>query len=292
MWQFSVQGDLPWAMQATATYSGSRAARAQQQTLPNTFPLGAVQPAGFTYLTSNGGASRTAAEFQLRRRLRSGFTASAAYTLSKAMDNAAPGGRNPGIPFIAQNWLDLRAERGRSTFDQRHLFNGMVQYTAGMGMRGGALASGRAAALGKEWTLGMQITAGSGLPLTPLLPGIVPGTGVAGVLRPDSTGAPLYSAPAGRQLNPAAYAAPPPGRWGNAARNSIEGPGQLRVNGSLGRTFRSSERVSLDFRLEAVNLLNQVTFPSWNTVFGSAQFGLPATANPMRTLQAALRMRF
>jgi hypothetical protein len=35
-----------------------------------------------------------------------------------------------------------------------------------------------------------------------------------------------------------------------------------------------------------------VTFPSWNTILGSSQFGLPMTANSMRSIQTALRVRF
>ena len=76
-WQLSVQRDLPGAFQMSASYLGGRGTRAQQQILPNTFPLGAQPPTGFTYLTSNGNSIRHAGQFQLRRRLRSGFTAQA-----------------------------------------------------------------------------------------------------------------------------------------------------------------------------------------------------------------------
>jgi hypothetical protein len=60
------------------------------------------------------------------------------------------------------------------------------------------------------------------------------------------------------------------------------------MNASLGRTFAEN----LDFRFDATNVLNHPTYPSWNTVVSSAQFGLPMTANPMRSLQATLRWRF
>ncbi len=194
--------------------------------------------------------------------------------------------------MIAQNWLDLRAERGLSSFDQRHLVSAMAAYTTGMGLRGGALANGRLAGMLKDWTFGAQINTGSGLPLTPVIYRPVQGTGVAGSLRPDATGADVYAAPAGLYLNPAAYADPGTAHWGNAGRNSITGPAQFAVNASLARTFRSTDRVTYDFRLEAANVLNTVTFPSWNTTVGNAQFGLPNTANPMRSIQAIFRARF
>lgn len=291
-WQLSLQRDLPFALQASITYNGSKGTRAQQQFLPNTFPSGAIAPSGFTYLTSNGNASRHAAQLQLRRRLRSGITASVNYTYAKAIDNASLGGRNQSPPLIAQNWLDLNAERARSNFDQRHLAAITAAYTTGMGLKGGALATGRFASWLKEWTISSSINIGSGFPLTPIVLRPVSGTGVTGSVRPDYTGADVYAAPAGFFLNPAAYATPAAGRWGNAGRNSITGPSQFVLNGSLSRTFRSTDRISFDFRLEAANALNYVTYPSWNTVVGNAQFGLPNSANPMRSIQAIFRTRF
>ncbi|MEO8025697.1 MAG: hypothetical protein ABI823_04465, partial [Bryobacteraceae bacterium] len=91
---------------------------------------------------------------------------------------------------------------------------------------------------------------------------------------------------------PAAYAAPAPGRWGNAGRNTITGPAQFTLNASLSRTFRFRDRINLDARVDAANALNHPNFPNWNTTVGSAQFGLPLTANAMRSLQTTLRVRF
>jgi hypothetical protein len=136
------------------------------------------------------------------------------------------------------------------------------------------------------------VTAGSGLPQTPVYLAPVEGTGVTGTIRPEYTGAPLYAAPAGFFLNPAAYTAPPPGPWGNAGRNSVAGPAQFTLNASLGRIFRLSDRFNLDFRVDAVNALNHVNFTAWNTTVNNAQFGLPAAANAMRSVQTTLRLRF
>ncbi len=130
----------------------------------------------------------------MRRRLRSGFTASLLYTYSKSIDDdatlggqghvvagsqtAAPsGGQGPNsgqdrvspagdrraqrtttqsaatTPAIAQNWLNLHAERSLSSFDQRHLLNLQAQYTTGEGLGGGTLMSGWPGRLLKEWTV-------------------------------------------------------------------------------------------------------------------------------------------
>ncbi len=296
-WQASVQRDLPYSLIVTATYLGIKGTRATQAFLPNTYPSGAVNPcpscpSGYTYLTSNGNSTREAGQIQLRRRLHNGITASANYVFSKAYDDAALGGRGQGASVIAQNWLDLSAERGRSNFDQRHLLNLQAQYSTGVGVGGGTLLSGWRGNLFKEWTIATTITVGSGLPLSPVYFSAVNGTGVTGSLRPDYTGASIYAAPPGLFLNPAAVAAPLPGHWGNAGRNSIDGPGQFGLNTSLARTFRLRDRLNMDLRIDSTNTLNHVTYPNWNTILNNAQFGLPNTANAMRNVQANVRVRF
>jgi hypothetical protein len=322
-WQLSLQRDLPGSMQLTATYLGIKGTRGVQEFLPNTFPVGAVNPCascpvGFAYLTSNGNSTRQAGQIQLRRRLHNGLTATVQYAFSKSIDddfalgghgafaatqNTQPNSSSPGTVVlggtasqnsstIAQNWLDLSAERGLSTFDQRHLLNIQLQYTTGMGLGGKTLLGGWKATLFKEWTFVNQITLGTGLPETPVYLAAVPGTGVTGSIRPDYTGAPIYAAPSGLSLNPAAYTAPLQGQWGTAGRNSIIGPAQFTLNASMGRTFRLDGRYNLDLRMDSTNLLNHVTFTSWNTTVNSTQFGLPTTANAMRSLQTTLRLRF
>lgn len=325
-WQFSIQRDLLRSLLLTTTYIGTKGTRGPQEFLPNTYPLGAVNPcpicpAGFAYLTSNGDSTREAGQIQLRRRLHNGLTGTLQYTFSKSIDDDAmlggqgaaaltqstpqsPYAFNPsmtsgtssgsgtGSPTIAQNWLNLRGERGPSTFDQRHLLTAQLQYTTGMGLGGKTLMSGWQGLLFKEWTLVTQINAGSGLPETPIFLAAVPGTGVTGTIRPDVTGAAIYSVSAGSFLNPAAYATPSPGQWGKAGRDSIIGPGEFSLNASLGRTFRLHDRLNLDFRFDVANVLNHVTFTSWTSIINSAQFGLPAGANPMRSIQVTIRLRF
>ncbi len=296
-WQTSVQRDLPFALQMVATYLGTKGTRSQQQFYPNSFAPGALDPcptcpSGFTYLASNGNSIRHAGTLQMRRRLRSGLTAELQYTYSKSIDDAvALGGRATGGSLVAQNWLDLSAERARSNFDQRHVMSFTMQYTTGMGLHGGSLLSGWRGAVIKEWTASTQVNAASGLPLTPVYPVVVPGTGVTGI-RPNYTGASLYDAPSGLFLNPAAYTAPAPGQWGNAGRNTITGPLQFSLNASAQRTFRINDRFSATLRFDSVNTLNHPTFPSWGTVVSSAQFGLQNPANGMRTIQTTLRVTF
>jgi hypothetical protein len=314
-WQVSLQRDLPGSLQLVASYLGIKGAHGMQEFLPNTLPIGAVNPcptcpAGFAEVVSHGSSTRESGQLQLRRRLHNGLTGTIQYTFSKSIDNdSALGGQgasavqnsqqnlfgpgaSQGPVAIAQNWLDLGAERGPSTFDQRHLLTGQLQYTTGLGLGGGTLMSGWKGTLLKGWTFLTSITAGNGLPETPIFLAAAPGTGVTGTIRPDLTGAPIHAAPAGLFLNPAAYAAPVPGQWGNAGRDSVVGPNVFSLNGSIGRSFLLDGRYNLDFRVDSTDFLNHPTFTSWNTIINSAQFGLPAAANPMRNMLLTMNMRF
>ena len=83
-----------------------------------------------------------------------------------------------------------------------------------------------------------------------------------------------------------------PGQWGTAGRNSIHGPAQFSLNGGLGRSFLWGNRLTADWRIDATNVLNRVTYSAVSTIVGSPQFGLPIQANTMRKLQSSLRVRF
>jgi hypothetical protein len=291
-WQLSIQQDLPQAMQMTMTYLGIKGTHVARRILPNTYPAGGVNPCaacplGFTYLASDGNSSRHSGTIEVRRRQRNGFQASVLYTYAKAIDDAGISG-NP----IAQNWLDRSGERALSNFDQRHQVTVQAQYTTGMLAGVGGFWDSWRGPLFKQWTITGQMTAGSGTPLTPVIIAPVPGTAITGSLRPDVTGAPVYVSASGGFLNPAAFAAPAAGLWGNAGRNTITGPGQFSLNASISRTFRVNERISMDLTVNANNVLNHVTFPRWNTTVNSSQFGLPTSANAMRTVQPSLRVRF
>jgi hypothetical protein len=315
-WQVSIQRDMPWAMQMTATYLGVKGTHGVQQFLPNSYPLGAADPcpdcpSGFVYETSGGNSTRQSGQIQLRRRLRAGFAASLLYTFSKSIDDDAMlGGQGhqstasqtdfssgsaastSSNALIAQDWLDLKAERSLSSFDQRHLLSLQAQYTSGQGLQGGSLLGGWRGRALKEWTLLTQLTIGSGLPETPVIPVAVPGTGWIGPLRPSLTGASIYGGQNGAHINSAAFAAPAAGAWGSAGRNSVTGPSQFSLDGGMQRTFRPSKHFYLDTRVEATNLLNHVVFNSWNTTLDSAQFGLPVAPSQMRSMQVTMRVRF
>jgi trimeric autotransporter adhesin len=295
-YSLSVQQNVTASLVLTAMYFGVRGTRAAQEFQPNTYPIGAANPCqsclpGYTYLTSNGNSNRNAGQLLVRRRFHGGVSTNFTYTYSKAIDDAGSLGSSFGS--IAQNWLNLSAERGLSSFDQRHNFTAALQYSTGVGVRGGALLGGWRGTIIKGWTFQSNITAGSGLPLTPSYALATPLIGTSGTLRPEYVGGNIYAGIPGRFLNAAAYAAPPLGQWGDAARDSITGPNQFSMNGTMSRSF--VEKYTLTF--SANNVLNHPMYSGWNTTFNPAlanggPFGQLLPPGSMRQVTASFRWTF
>ena len=117
-WRAEIQRDLPGSLVMVATYLWIKGTRAVQEFYPNTYPAGAVSPcstclSGYAYTTSNGNSERESGVLELRRRLHNGVSADVKYVYAKAIDDSAGLGSGQGSA-IAQNWLDLTAERGLS----------------------------------------------------------------------------------------------------------------------------------------------------------------------------------
>src|SRR5262249_20215043 len=68
-------------------------------------------------------------------------------------------------------------------------------------------------------------------------------------------------------FNPAAFAVPAKGTWGNLGRYAARGPGYYEIDGALEKSFRVLEQKKLSFRAEAFNLLNHPIYgtPSGNS---------------------------
>ena len=292
-WQASAQRDLPGGMTAVATYLAGKGINLPQSFIPNTYPEGAANPCpacptGFVYTTSNGRSLQNAGQFELRRRLQAGLTWTATYTLTKATDNASsftgPGGS------IAQNWLDLEAEYGPSSFEQRHQFRFSLNYNTGQGLGGGALRSGWRGRILNGWSTTANLRAGSGTPRSPIYR-VTSVSGVTGTVRASLTGAPI-DGPDGFYANPDAFAPPPPGEWGNAPRNSIRGPSQFSFDANASRNFQLRNRLRINWQIRAINILNRVTYSNINTTVGSPQFGLPIAAGQMRRIETSVNFGF
>jgi len=182
------------------------------------------------------------------------------YTWSRALSNA--NADRAGAPQISSN---TAAEYGRSAADRTHIFNFNAVYTLPFfyeqhGLVGHLLGGWEVSALGFF---------NSGLPLNVTTSGLDP-AGVGVVLgssvssgRPDRIGDPNSSVggPIHNRLhwfNINAFQAVPNGqvRGGNAARNTVNGPGWWRVDPGVFRNINFTERLHLQLRGEAPNVFN------------------------------------
>jgi hypothetical protein len=93
-------------------------------------------------------------------------------------------------------------------------------------------------------------------------------------------------------LNPAAFAQPALGTYGNMGPGTVNGPGFFGIDMNLTRRFQVRERQALEVRGEAFNILNHVNPLDPVTTLTSGAFGQIQTANDPRILQLALKYVF
>ena len=79
---------------------------------------------------------------------------------------------------------------------------------------------------------------------------------------------------------------------GSSSRNPVRGPGLQQADLMLGKTFRLTERVKLDFRAEAFNITNTPPLNDPNGSFGSAAFGSITSAGNPRDFEFAAKVHF
>jgi len=83
--------------------------------------------------------------------------------------------------------------------------------------------------------------------------------------------------------------------FGNTPRNAFRGPFQQNWDFALAKHFKLVERHSLDFRVDAFNVLNHPSFrqPSFVGITSPATFGdIISTVNPARLLQLNAQYSF
>ncbi|MGA3072506.1 MAG: TonB-dependent receptor [Bryobacteraceae bacterium] len=299
-WNITIQHDLGSGFFMEVGYLGTKGTHLDILMLPTlalpTTTSGAGNQlgnaTGFTYDAPIGDSTYNALQTHLMRRFRGGISMNARYTFAKSIDDASSFGGVGGT--VAQNWLDLAAERALSSFDRRQVFTMSWVYTSPFGNPNSRFASsGRAGRLLRNWSLSGGITAETGTPLTARYQGTGAGeaqTGGVGSERADATGEPVSSGSG--FFNTLAFTKPT-GEFGNAGRNTIPGPNLVSVNAAFGRSFQFGDtRRRLEFRAEANNVLNQVSYTNFGTVVGAANYGLPISASGMRSLDIVMRFRF
>ena len=301
-WNASVQSDLPGALVGELTYTGTKGTRLDIQEIPNQAPPGSPLTAeqrllignatGFIYDTPVGNSIYHAVQARLARRFRRGFSGTLLYTFAKSVDDSSTLGGAGNT--VAQNFYNLSAERGLSSFNRTHVLTANYTWTSPVGGTSSFLANkGWVEKTLKDWTVSGGVTIETGTPLTARVLGNqsdIAGTGTIGSGRADATGLPVDSGSG--FFNPAAFTVPLSGRYGDAGRNTIPGPGLFTMNLSLQRTISLTERTRLQLRIDANNLTNHVNITNFGTVVNSINYGVLTAAGGMRVLSVTLRYNF
>jgi hypothetical protein len=180
----------------------------------------------------------------------------------------------------------MPCERASSDEDMRHDFTASTVWQLPIG-QGRALLSGDSHLMDEfvgGWQLSAMGYARSGLPLnvtvnrnTTDLPNQINQN-----QRPDLVpGVHLYPAhkTTALWLNPAAFAVPAVGTWGNLGRNAVRAPGVWQIDPSLQKRFAVNDRIGVTFRAEAFNALNVAQYGQPNTTWAPAQPGVSDNPN-------------
>ena len=226
-------------------------------------------------------AAYNALQVKLVRRFSDRFTVNTDYTWSKAIDLEDTDNEGNTIPDYTQ----LRKFYAPAGFDRRSVFN--FQYVYNLPEFRGQNKLVQLTAGGWEYSGVTQFWTGS-----PCLNGTSGdgcdlnssgnlGNGGFGHIRPDYVGGQIltphnHNEPKGQNpmwFNPAVFAAPAPGSFGNFRRNTIYGPGVANFNMSLFKNFNFTESLRVQLRLEAYNVFNHTQWGNINVGLSAPQSG-------------------
>jgi hypothetical protein len=214
----------------------------------------------------NSAADSTFNSFQvsLHQSFWKGLQANINYTYGHALDDAS------SVTSPANSY-NLKGDWGSSTFDTRHYMTSYLTYDLPHWTK---IASG----IANGWQFNSLLTFTTGSPVN-----IVAGTNVSGTGegkdRVDLAGNPYASIPAltntlaVQYFNPAAFAKPAAGSFGNLGRDAIYGPGFGSVDFSIFKKIPITERISGQFRVEIFNLFNRTNWANPTATLTSATFG-------------------
>jgi len=301
-WNLGIERELHPDLVLELGYIGSKGSKLRRNSNPNQAVLGAGTvnsrrpfPAlgNIALLDSSASSIYHSMQLRLEKRFGSGLSFLSSYTWGKSIDDDS-GTSGGGSARGAQDSYNLKDERGLSTFDSRHrlTFSYVYQLPVGAGRHFGANWPALPRYVAGGWELSGIVTLMSGRPFTPVISRDNSLTG--NILdRPDLVGtAELDRKDPALWFNTSAFVIPPAGRFGNAGRNILTGPGTNTVDFSLLRNHRFKEAHNVQFRAELFNVFNHPNFALPNRTADSAQFGKIFGAGPARLIQFGLRYMF
>ena len=249
----------------------STANTAQRRILSLENPVEGPKYANIVVIDDGGTRQFDGLLLSVQRRHSSGLTVQANYTLGHCIDYgpifdiSGPGRTTPDR---------LGLEKGNCDLDRRHIFNLSTVYQVPR------FSNNVLRTIAGGWRVSgiVGVLSGSYLTVTSGLDNALNGFGSQ---RPNQVLASPYTATKNNQtwLNPAAFAQPENGTFGNMGRANILGPGSIRIDMGLTREFRLHESHLIEFRAEAFNLPNHLNAgnPATN-LSTTATFGLIRSA--------------
>ncbi|MFN7650506.1 MAG: carboxypeptidase regulatory-like domain-containing protein [Acidobacteriota bacterium] len=250
-----------------------------------------------------GFANYNSLQVRLERRYSSGLYLLNSFTYSKALDNAAGHLETFFGDDSRTNVFDLSKEKGVSSYDQTFTNTTSVVWDLPIG-KGKKLGASMPAALdylAGGWRISLINNMASGQPGTLRYnPVGRQGIGSVGVsIRPNVTGANLYFPADQREwfrwLDPTAVAVVPATEgnpFGNSGRGTVRGEPFYQADLGLHKSFPVTERMRLEFRGEAFNLLNTTNFLVPDTNRSNVTYGTVTNTRAARQLQFALKFIF
>lgn len=308
IWNTTIEEQFTQNYILDITYTGTRGTHLDLLRAPNRAPPGSpldtdnnrmiINATGFTYDTSGASSIYHALVLRLQKRYSHGLLLQGIYTYGKSIDDASSIGG--GAQVVVQNDMDFRAERGLSTFDMRQQFRAVSTYELPFGEKKRWATHGLPEHVLGNLRINVVATMNTGTPYTARVLGSASdntGTGSNFSERANQIGNPNLPSSERTPLdffNTAAFLLPVAGEYGDAARNTITGPGSFNINTAVARTFRFGPdgQHRLEARWEIQNLTNTPNFTGLNTVVNSTTYGSVQGTKSMRTMDLNLRLNF
>jgi hypothetical protein len=201
-----------------------------------------------------------------------------------------------------QDWQDVLGELGNSSLDVRHTVSGTYLYELPFGPDKFWVTSGVGSHILEGFSVSGAFKFATGTWLSPSYQASVTSTtcGTGGVMRPNRVPGVSVTAGGGglhQWFNPAAFQPPTntPGFcnfFGDAPRNSIEGPGTVSNNMTLSKTMQWGDTRSMEIRATVNNVFNTVQYSGVGTTVNLPTFGEVTSVGAMRSFQFMARYRF
>ena len=301
-WNIDVQHTFRMGILLNVGYNGTKGTHldvtsaptpAAQTTTNPAYPI----PVPFKFEQAEAFSNFHNGTIRLRKRLQKGISLGAYYQYSHSIDDAGSIGGTSTI--VAQNWQNLLAEEGNSSFDQRHQVTGdyLVELPFGKDkayLTGGGMASKALEGLSISGTF----TFATGMPLTPAyqVSDAELANNTEGTERPNRVPGVSVTAGGGsikQWFNPAAFSKIAPASGiGDTPRHSITGPGRILNSMSLSKTEQLGDTRSFEVRATANNVFNTVQYSGVDTNTTSPTFGEVTSAAQMRSFTFRAQFRF